>query len=53
MRKEFSASDGWLTGFLKRNAFHNLKIKEEIASADEKAAKTFPAELAKIIEDGG
>ncbi|GFX90637.1 tigger transposable element-derived protein 1 [Trichonephila clavipes] len=26
--KEFSASKGWLTGFLKRNALHNIKITD-------------------------
>ncbi|GFW43052.1 tigger transposable element-derived protein 1 [Trichonephila clavipes] len=50
--KEFSASKGWLTGFLKRNALHNIKITVERATADEGAAKIFPVELAKIIEDG-
>ncbi|GFY33141.1 tigger transposable element-derived protein 1 [Trichonephila clavipes] len=57
-RKEFSASKGWLTGFLKRNALHYIKITGErerervCATADEEAAKIFPEELAKIIEDG-
>ncbi|GFV78157.1 tigger transposable element-derived protein 1 [Trichonephila clavipes] len=52
-RKEFSASKGWLTGFLKRNALHNIIITGgESATADEGAAKIFPEELAKIIEDG-
>ncbi|GFT18880.1 tigger transposable element-derived protein 1 [Trichonephila clavipes] len=50
--KEFSASKGWLTGFLKRNALHNIKITGESATADEGAAKIFPEELAKIVEDG-
>ncbi|GFW98555.1 HTH CENPB-type domain-containing protein [Trichonephila clavipes] len=50
--KEFSASKGWLTGFLKRNALHNIKITGESATADEGAAKIFPEELPKIIEDG-
>ncbi|GFX23125.1 retrovirus-related Pol polyprotein from transposon 297 [Trichonephila clavipes] len=50
--KEFSASKGWLSGFLKRNALHNIKITGESATADEGAAKIFPEELAKIIEDG-
>lgn len=49
----FSASKGWLTGFLKRNALHNVKITGEAASADLKAATAFPKELEKIIEDGG
>ncbi|GFW77020.1 uncharacterized protein TNCV_2724501 [Trichonephila clavipes] len=34
---QFSASTGWLTGFIKRHSFHNLKIKGEVASADEEA----------------
>ncbi|GFV12183.1 protein E(sev)2B [Trichonephila clavipes] len=50
--KEFSASKEWLTGFLKRNALHNIKITRESARTDEGAAKVFPEELAKIIEDG-
>ncbi|GFW90765.1 tigger transposable element-derived protein 1 [Trichonephila clavipes] len=50
--KDFSASKGWLTGFLKRNTLHNIKITGESATADEGAAKIFPEELAKIIEDG-
>ncbi|GFV94127.1 tigger transposable element-derived protein 1 [Trichonephila clavipes] len=50
--KEFSASKGWLTGFLKRNALHNIKITGDSATADEGAAKIFPEELAKFIEDG-
>ncbi|GFX72965.1 tigger transposable element-derived protein 1 [Trichonephila clavipes] len=50
--KEFSASKGWLTEFLKRNALHNIKITGESATADEGAPKIFPVELAKIIEDG-
>ncbi|XP_054746093.1 tigger transposable element-derived protein 1-like [Anastrepha obliqua] len=50
---EFSASTGWMTGFFKRHALHNVKIKGETASADELAAKKFPEKLRKIIEDGG
>ncbi|GFX55111.1 tigger transposable element-derived protein 1 [Trichonephila clavipes] len=50
--KEFSVSKGWLSGFLKRNALHNIKITGESAIADEVAPKIFPEELAKIIEDG-
>ncbi|GFV43305.1 tigger transposable element-derived protein 1 [Trichonephila clavipes] len=50
--KEFSARKIWLTVFLKRNALHNIKITGESATADEGAAKIFPEELAKIIEDG-
>ncbi|XP_067136827.1 tigger transposable element-derived protein 1-like [Centruroides vittatus] len=51
--RKFSASNGWLVGFLRRHALHNLKIKGEAASADETAAKNYSKVLAKIIEDGG
>ncbi|GFU59244.1 tigger transposable element-derived protein 1 [Trichonephila clavipes] len=50
--KEFSASKGGLTGFLKRNALYNIKITGESATADEGTVKIFPEKLAKIIEDG-
>lgn len=50
---EFSASTGWMTGFLKRQALHNIKIKGETASADDLAAEKFPQTLLKIIEEGG
>ncbi|GFX39838.1 tigger transposable element-derived protein 1 [Trichonephila clavipes] len=49
---QFSASTGWLTGFIERHSFHNLKIKGEVASADEEAARKYPEKLAKIIKDG-
>jgi len=51
-RLKFSASNGWLVGFLQRHALHNLKIKGETASADETAAKNYCKVLAKVIEDG-
>ncbi|GFU77949.1 tigger transposable element-derived protein 1 [Trichonephila clavipes] len=51
-RNEFSASKRWLTGFFKRNALHYIKITGESATAEEGAAKIFPEELAKTIEDG-
>lgn len=51
--KKFIASNGWLSKFLKRNAFHNLKIRGDTASADQEAAKKFPETLAEIIEEGG
>ncbi|GFV35447.1 tigger transposable element-derived protein 1 [Trichonephila clavipes] len=50
--KEFSATKGWLTGFSKRNALHNIKIIGESATADEGAEKIYTEELAKSIEDG-
>ncbi|GFV17510.1 hypothetical protein TNCV_686751 [Trichonephila clavipes] len=49
---EFSASKGWLTGFLKRNALHNIKVTRRVRQQMKRAAKIFPEELAKFIEDG-
>ncbi|GFU74886.1 hypothetical protein TNCV_4800601 [Trichonephila clavipes] len=51
--KEFSASKGWLTGFLKRNALHNFKITgESVRQQMKEQQKIFPEELVKYIEDG-
>ncbi|XP_066248164.1 putative CENPB DNA-binding domain-containing protein 1 [Euwallacea similis] len=50
---KFSASNGWLAGFLRRHALHNVKIQDEAASADETAAKNYCQVLAKIIDDSG
>lgn len=49
----FLASDGWLTRLFKRHVFHNLKVKGEIASADENTAKSFPEKLSEIIKHNG
>ncbi|XP_055585228.1 tigger transposable element-derived protein 1-like [Uranotaenia lowii] len=51
--KSFSASAGWFSGFLKRYSLHNVKLRGESASADETAARNYPAELASIIREGG
>ncbi|GIY39129.1 hypothetical protein CDAR_413391 [Caerostris darwini] len=42
-----------MTGFLKRHAYRNIEIKDEITSANESASKELPQKLAKIIEVGG
>jgi hypothetical protein len=49
----FSASNGWFNRFKIRTNLHNLKHTSEGASADIHAASTFPAELAKLVEQGG
>jgi hypothetical protein len=49
----FSASNGWFNRFKIRISLHNLKLTGEAASADIHAASTFPAELAKLIEQSG
>ena len=49
--KPFTASRGWSHRFRKRFNLKNIKIIE-VASADEEADATFPAELKKNIKDG-
>jgi hypothetical protein len=49
----FSASNGWFNRFKRRASLHNLKLTGEAASADIDVASTFPAELAKLMEQGG
>ncbi|XP_068246764.1 tigger transposable element-derived protein 1-like [Palaemon carinicauda] len=49
----FKASTGWLYRFLERKGIRNLNMTGERNSADEIAAKEFPAILKGIIEDGG
>ncbi|UYV74410.1 TIGD1 [Cordylochernes scorpioides] len=38
---QFSASTGWLTGFIKRHSFHNLKIKGEMKKLLENILKSW------------
>ncbi|GFY42484.1 tigger transposable element-derived protein 1 [Trichonephila inaurata madagascariensis] len=48
----FIASRGWFNKFKHRNNLHNIKITEEAASGDSKAAAKFPAKLKTMIEQG-
>jgi hypothetical protein len=48
-----SVSNGWFNRFKRRASLHNLKLTGEAVSADIDAASTFPAKLAKLIEQGG
>ncbi|CAM4522651.1 unnamed protein product [Lepidochelys olivacea] len=51
--KEFKASQCWLKSF--RNCFNlkNVQTTGEVASANEEAAKAYPEQLQKIIEEKG
>uniref|UniRef100_A0A5S6QDU6 DDE-1 domain-containing protein n=1 Tax=Trichuris muris TaxID=70415 RepID=A0A5S6QDU6_TRIMR len=39
--------------FKERSQLHNIRVKEEAASADTGAAAVYPSELDNIIEEGG
>ena len=49
----FKASSGWLHRFLKRKKIRRKKNTGEVRSADDVAAKDFPAVFRGILEDGG
>ncbi|CAM5075763.1 unnamed protein product [Natator depressus] len=51
--KEFKASQGWLNSFRNRFNLKNLQTTGEAASANEDAAKAYPEQLKKIIEEKG
>jgi hypothetical protein len=51
--KEFKASKGWLNSFRNRFNLKNVQLPSESASADEEAAKAYPEQLKKIIEENG
>uniref|UniRef100_A0A452GJZ5 HTH CENPB-type domain-containing protein n=1 Tax=Gopherus agassizii TaxID=38772 RepID=A0A452GJZ5_9SAUR len=51
--KKFKASQDWLNSFRNRFNLKNVHIIGETASANEEAAKAYPAQLKKIIEEKG
>jgi hypothetical protein len=51
--KEFKASKCWLNSFSNRFNLKNMQLTGDSASANEEAAKAYPEQLKKIIEENG
>ncbi|CAM4402597.1 unnamed protein product [Caretta caretta] len=51
--KEFKANQGWLNGFRNHFNLKNVQTTGKAASANEDAAKAYPEQLKKIIEEKG
>ena len=51
-KESFVASNGWFENFKRRHEIKSVKLAGEAKSADLNAAKQYPAELQKVIEEG-